>query len=209
MKGKFITIEGLDGSGKTTVLEHIKVFLEKENYPIELTREPGGTEKSEAIRNIILNGSIDKRTEVLLFAASRREHVVKKILPALNKGKIVISDRFLDSSIAYQVFARQVAYEEVMKINEFATENLTPDLTLYFDVDVKIALTRTKNRVDNNALDNEKLDFYQKVKDGYDNLAQENQSRIIKIDANQPLENVIEKTLNIIKEKLEEWKENQ
>lgn len=208
MKGKFITIEGLDGSGKTTVLEHIKVFLEKESYPIELTREPGGTEKSEAIRNIILNGSIDKRTEVLLFAASRREHVVKKILPALNKGKIVISDRFLDSSIAYQVFARQVAYEEVMKINEFATENLTPDLTLYFDVDVKIALTRTKNRVDNNALDNEKLDFYQKVKDGYDNLAQKNQSRIIKIDANQPLENVIEKTLNIIKEKLEEWKEN-
>ena len=126
----FITFEGPEGSGKTTVLNQINKLL-SENYNVISTREPGGVSTGEEIRNILLDGeNIDIRTEALLFAASRREHLVEKVIPALKNNKVVLCDRYIDSSLAYQGYARGIGIEEVKKINEFAINGLYPDLTI-------------------------------------------------------------------------------
>lgn len=198
--GQFITFEGPEGSGKTTVIHKVFEMLEND-YDILLTREPGGIKISEAIRNLLLDrdDEMDERTEALLFAAARRQHLVEKILPQLNKDGIVLCDRFVDSSLSYQGYAREIGVEEVKAINEFAIESLYPDLTLYFDVPAEIGLNRIKdNQRDANRLDKEKIEFHHKVTDGYKNLIAEYPDRIKVIDATQPLEKVIEEAYFMI-----------
>ena len=203
----FITIEGTEGSGKTTVAKELAKLLTSNGYEVVHTREPGGTPISESIRNVILdknNTSMDGRTEALLYAASRRQHLVEKIWPALKEGKIVLCDRFLDSSLAYQGYARGLGYDEVLNINLFATENTYPDLTLFFVIEPEAGLQRiakNKNR-EVNRLDLEKLPFHQKVYDAFIELSKKFPERYVTIDASQNLEQVIKDAYNAIQERL-------
>ncbi len=205
----FITLEGTEGSGKSSAMEIVYKRLIDEGYSLVKTREPGGTPISEQIRNVILdkgNTAMDGRTEALLYAASRRQHLVEKIWPSLKEGKLVFCDRYLDSSLAYQGFARGLGIEEVLNINLFATENTFPDLTLLFNLDPKIGLERISkdNGREVNRLDLEKLSFHQKVHQGYLLLAKRYPERIKVIDASLPLEQVAEITYQIIKEKIKQ-----
>lgn len=194
--GQFITFEGPEGSGKTTVIHKVYEKLNKE-YNVIMTREPGGIKISEAIRKLLLDSDddMDERTEALLFAAARRQHLVEKIIPQLEDGGIVLCDRFVDSSLSYQGYAREIGVKEVQAINDFAIENLYPDLTLYFDVPAEIGLNRIKDNQRNaNRLDKEKIEFHHKVTDGYKKLISEYPDRIKVIDATQSLEKVIDDT---------------
>lgn len=199
----FITLEGPEGSGKTTVAKKIIEELNKKGYEVIYTREPGGSEIAESIRNIILdkkNVLMDRKTEVLLFAASRRQHLVEKVLPALKENKVVICDRFLDSSLAYQGHARGAGIEDVYQVNYYAIEGRLPDLTIYFDIDAKIGLNRInidKNR-EVNRLDLEKVEFHNKVREGYLILCEKYPERIKKIDASKTIEEVAQDALNLI-----------
>ena len=200
MKGKFITVEGSDGSGKTSFINFATEYLKEKGYKVITTREPGGTEFSEKVRELLFDSSNDigAKTVSLLFCASRRDHIVKKILPHINEGYIVICDRFVDSSVAYQSYGRGLSKQDILDINAYATDNLEPDLTLYFCVDVEVGLARTKNRDDNNRMDQESLDFYKNVKRGYDDLSRENTERIKVIDASDTYENVQKQALAIL-----------
>lgn len=194
-KGIFITIEGPDGSGKTTILQMLARNLENEGYEVIATREPGGIEIAEQIRKVILdpeNTAMDPRTEALLYAAARRQHLAEKVKPALEEGKIVLCDRFVDSSLAYQGHARGLGIDEVYSINEFAIENMMPEMTLYFDVAPEIGLERiNKNKGrEVNRLDLEKLEFHEKVREGYMIIAERFSDRIVKVDASKDLETV-------------------
>ncbi|WP_235794135.1 dTMP kinase [Streptococcus pneumoniae] len=195
----FITFEGPEGSGKTTVLNQINKLL-SENYNVISTREPGGVSTGEEIRNILLDGeNIDIRTEALLFAASRREHLVEKVIPALKNNKVVLCDRYIDSSLAYQGYARGIGIEEVKKINEFAINGLYPDLTIYLDIDAEVGRERIlKNQRSQNRLDKETLTFHQKVIEGYKILIKTNPERFKVVDATQSIESVISDTYEII-----------
>ena len=203
----FITLEGPEGSGKTTAVEETVEILKSKGYQIVRTREPGGTPISEEIRNIILdkkNTDMDPRTEALLYAASRRQHLVQKVWPAIKEGKIVICDRFLDSSLAYQGGARELGIDEVLNINLFATENTWPDLTLLFDIDPEIGLKRIANNTNRevNRLDLEKLEFHKKVRNTFLELAKRYPDRYVIIDASKSKEEVKQLTLNAIMERL-------
>ncbi len=196
-KGIFITIEGPEGAGKTTIIEMLLEKLESEGYPIMKTREPGGIEISEQIRSVILNKNntaMDGRTEALLYAAARRQHLVEKVLPAIEQGFIVLCDRFIDSSLAYQGFARGIGMDEVYSINTFAIDNRMPDATLYFDIDPEIGMKRINDHKGRevNRLDLENLEFHRKVREGYQLLSRKYSNRIIEIDASQPLQKVYE-----------------
>ncbi|MBC3061429.1 dTMP kinase [Staphylococcus hominis] len=195
----FITFEGSEGSGKTTVLNQINKLL-SENYNVISTREPGGVSTGEEIRNILLDGeNIDIRTEALLFAASRREHLVEKVIPALKNNKVVLCDRYIDSSLAYQGYARGIGIEEVKKINEFAINGLYPDLTIYLDIDAEVGRERIlKNQRSQNRLDKETLTFHQKVIEGYKTLIKTNPERFKVVDATQNIESVVSDTYEII-----------
>ena len=206
-KGIFITIEGPDGSGKTTILQMLAENLEKEGYAVVATREPGGIEIAEQIRKVILdpeNTAMDPRTEALLYAAARRQHLAEKVKPALNAGKVVLCDRFVDSSLAYQGHARGLGIDEVYSINEFAIENMMRAMTLYFDVAPELRLERiNKNKGrEVNRLDMEKLEFHQKVREGYMIIAERFPDRIAKIDASKELEAVYKQAEAKIKELL-------
>ena len=204
----FITLEGPEGSGKTSAINKVKEILESEGHEIVMTREPGGTAISEQIREVILNKentSMDPRTEALLYAASRRQHLVEKIWPSVKEGKIVICDRYLDSSLAYQGFARNLGIDDILRINMYATENTFPDLTLLFDLDPEIGLGRInadKNR-EVNRLDLEKLSFHKAVREGYLKLAKMYPERFVIIDASKSKEEVVEQTLKAIEERLQ------
>ena len=195
----FITFEGSEGSGKTTVLNQINKLL-SENYNVISTREPGGVSTGEEIRNILLDGeNIDIRTEALLFAACRREHLVEKVIPALKNNKVVLCDRYIDSSLAYQGYARGIGIEEVKKINEFAINGLYPDLTIYLDIDAEVGRERIlKNQRSQNRLDKETLTFHQKVIEGYKTLIKTNPERFKVVDATQNIESVVSDTYEII-----------
>ena len=199
----FITIEGTEGSGKTTVAKELAKLLKENGHEVVHTREPGGTPISESIRNVILDRShtaMDGRTEALLYAASRRQHLVEKIWPALKEGKVVLCDRFLDSSLAYQGYARGLGYDEVLNINLFATENTYPDLTLFFVIKPEDGLQRiakNKNR-EVNRLDLEKLPFHQKVYDAFMELTRKFPERFVIIDASKTLPEVIDDAYNAI-----------
>ncbi|MFM1612992.1 dTMP kinase [Streptococcus mutans] len=206
-KGIFISFEGPDGAGKTTVLEAILPQLKKlVAKEVITTREPGGVAIAESIRALILDvnhTNMDDKTELLLYIAARRQHLVERILPELKKGNLVLVDRFIDSSVAYQGYGRGLDADAVTWLNNFATDGLQPDLTLYFDVDSQIGLTRIEKNKERevNRLDLEQLDMHRRVRSGYLKLAQENPDRIVTIDAARPLEKVITDALFIIKQR--------
>lgn len=203
----FITFEGPEGSGKSSVLDKICHQLEHDGFNVLKTREPGGTPISEQIRNIILdksNTNLEPRTEALLYAASRRQHLVEKIWPALKEGKIVLCDRYLDSSLAYQGNARGLGYENILSINNFATENTFPDLTILFDIQPELGLERISKNSNRevNRLDLEKLDFHKKVREGFLELAKKYPERFYIVDASQPFLDVCLEVYDLIKYKL-------
>ena len=203
----FITLEGPEGSGKTTAVEAAVKKLEEMGYQIVRTREPGGTPIAEQIRNVILdkgNTAMDPRTEALLYAASRRQHLVEKVWPALKEGKIVICDRYLDSSLAYQGGARGLGVENILNVNLFATENTWPDLTLLFDIKPEVGLARINANADRevNRLDLEKIDFHNKVRDSFLALARRFPDRYVIIDASQSREAVAKATMEAILSRL-------
>lgn len=201
MKRPFvISIEGGEGAGKSTVLKGISDYFESRNIDFLVTREPGGVRISELIRHIILEKTyteMDARTEALLFAAARRQHLVEKVLPALEAGKIVIFDRFVDSSMVYQGYVRGIGIDAVYEMNQFAIEDFLPDLTLYFDVDPTIGMARITLNPDReiNKLDLEGAAFHEKVRAGYLKLLEMYPNRIVKIDANKDLEHVLMATI--------------
>ena len=203
----FITLEGPEGSGKTTAVEAAVKALEEKGYQVVRTREPGGTPIAEQIRNVILdkeNTKMDFRTEALLYAASRRQHLVEKVWPALKEGKIVICDRYLDSSLAYQGGARGLGVDNVLNINLFATENTWPDLTLLFDIKPEIGLARIASNSSRevNRLDLEKLEFHNKVRETFLSLAKKYPERYVIIDASLDRETVAKNTLDAILNRL-------
>ena len=203
----FITLEGPEGSGKTSAIKIVKKQLKKEGHQIIMTREPGGTPISEQIRNVILdkgNTAMDYRTEALLYAASRRQHLVEKVWPNVKEGKIVICDRYLDSSLAYQGYARELGVEDILNVNMYATEGTFPDLTLLFDLEPEVGLARinANSSREVNRLDLEKLDFHHRVRNGYLSLAKRFPDRFVIIDASKDLEEVAASALNAIKERL-------
>ncbi|RKP45470.1 dTMP kinase [Cohnella endophytica] len=186
--GTFITIEGGDGTGKTTLIQALALQAREQGHEVMITREPGGIPIAEAIRAIILgteNTAMDARTEALLYAAARRQHLAEKVMPALRKGAIVICDRFVDSSLAYQGYARGLGIEAVWEINRFAIEDCMPDLTLYLDLDPEVGLARIEQNGDRevNRLDLEGLAFHRKVREGYKLLESQFADRFVTIDA--------------------------
>ncbi|MET3683783.1 dTMP kinase [Alkalibacillus flavidus] len=195
MSGLFITFEGVEGAGKSTVIQHIASKLEETGYDVMMTREPGGIDIAEKIRQVILDPThtaMDARTEALLYAAARRQHLVEKVMPALEAGTIVLCDRFVDSSLAYQGHARGLGIDDVYDINHFAIEDCMPDLTILFDLDPQVGLDRIQDndKREKNRLDLEKIDFHNKVKEAYDILKVRFNDRIQSIDAHQSLEEV-------------------
>lgn len=203
----FITFEGPEGSGKTSVLKEIVGRLKNEGYNLIQTREPGGTPISEDIRDIILNKSntnLDPRCEALLYAASRRQHLVEKIWPALKEDKIVFCDRYLDSSLAYQGAARGIGIEEILKINMFATEGTFPDLTILFNISPELGLMRISKNANReiNRLDLEKLEFHTKVQKAFLALAEVYKDRYVVVDASRPFDVVCDDVYKIIKNKI-------
>lgn len=208
MNGLFITIEGADGSGKTTVTHEVVKRLKETGIDVIHTREPGGIDIAEQIRDIILNPDnkeMDAKTEALLYAASRRQHLVEKVIPALNEGKLVISERYIDSSLAYQGVGRGIGLEAVYEMNRFATEDLMPHLTIFIDVKPEVGLSRiNQNRTNKDRLDLEKTDFHRRVYEGYQQVKDRFKDRITVVDGNQSLEQVIEDVLQIIMKKLKE-----
>lgn len=208
MLRRFITIEGIEGSGKSTLLNHIEAALTKRGFSLLLTREPGGVKVAEEIRAVLLNPQnkeIDGVTEALLYAAARRQHLTQKMIPALKEGKVVLCDRYVDSSLAYQGYARGIGLDRVMEINRFAVGEAFPSLTLYLDVEPEIGLQRIyKDRKrEINRLDMESLHFYQRVREGYLLLAEREPTRVKVIDARVPMEEVTEAALTILYRHLE------
>jgi dTMP kinase len=188
----FITFEGGEGSGKTTLILSLMDWLKENNIEAISTREPGGSKIAEKIRGIILdveNKQITSKTEALLFAAARVQHLEETVLPALSLNKVVVCDRYIDSSLAYQGCARGLGIEAVLKINAFAVEHM-PNYTVYIDQDPEIGLSRIKSR-DNNRLDLEQLDFHKKVRAGYLKLAELYKNRYIVINGNQSMDALI------------------
>ncbi len=202
-EGVFITLEGPEGSGKSTIIKLLEGYFNEKGADYVSTREPGGINIAEQIRNVILdknNTAMDGRTEALLYAASRRQHMFEKVIPALKNGKVVICDRFVDSSLAYQGYARGLGIDEVMKINEFAIEGYMPNLTLYLDIKPEIGLDRIAKNKDRevNRLDLEKLDFHKRVREGYLILLEKYPDRIKKINAEKSIEVVFGQIKDIL-----------
>jgi len=205
--GKFITFEGPEGAGKTTIIELLKNHFQKTGFEAVFTREPGGIHIAEKIREVILNKdhtNMDGRTEALLYAAARRQHLVEKVIPALKEGKTVICDRFIDSSLAYQGYARGLGIDEVYSINEFAINGCFPDLTIYFNIEPEVGLKRIEANSDRekNRLDLEGLAFHRKVQEGYKEVVEKFQDRIISINANNPKEDVLKDVITVLENHL-------
>ena len=205
MKGTFISFEGPDGAGKTSVINAIyHDMTSRLGYQkVLLTREPGGNRISEQIRDVLFddqNTNMDARTEALLFAAARRQHIVEDIEPALKAGKVVLSDRYIDSSVAYQGGGRHLGTDNIWELNQFAIHGLLPQLTIYLDIDSELGIQRiNQHRSDQvNRLDREKLRFHRDVRASYLVLAQRHKERIVVIDASQPLADVISDTQRAI-----------
>lgn len=202
-KGLFITIEGGEGAGKTTLIETLAEYGAASGRIVVTTREPGGIPIAEQIRQVILDPkhtAMDARTEALLYAAARRQHLVEKVIPALDRGEIVICDRFIDSSLAYQGHARGLGIEEVWEINRFAIAGTMPDLTIYMDVRPEVGLDRI-SKGDNrevNRLDLESLAFHNRVREGYNLLLQRYPDRMSLIDAEQTPEAVAAQVITLV-----------
>ena len=209
----FVTIEGPEGSGKTTIGKKIVEKLIASGYEVIYTREPGGIEIAEQIRNVILdvkNTNMDPKTEALLYAASRRQHLIEKIVPALKDNKIIICDRFVDSSLAYQGHARKLGIDNVYEINKFAIDTLMPDLTLLFDIDPKLGLERINaNKLrEVNRLDLEQLEFHTLVREGFLKIQSREPNRIKIVDASKSIEEVFNAAYQLIEEAIRKFHEN-
>lgn len=206
MKGIFISIEGMDGSGKTTQIQMLREYFEKEGRKVIITREPGGTRISEDIRETILdirNQEMGDITEALLYAASRAQHVHELIKPALERGDIVICDRFVDSSIVYQGFARGLGEEMVRTINNYAIQGIMPDITFFLDIDHATGMERKKNQQELDRLEAEKERFHQLVREGYHRLIEKEGNRIISVDASRSIETIHQDLVRAVLSKIE------
>lgn len=202
----FITFEGGEGSGKSSAILEIKTRLESIGYSVVVTREPGGIKIAEDIRNIILdvdNTAITYETEALLYAASRTQHLHQKVLPALENNQIVLCDRYLDSSLAYQGYGRDLGFDDVLDINKYALKFM-PEKTFFIDVKPEVALKRIVNRDKQDRLDLEAIDFHNKVYNGYLEVVRRYSDRVEVIDGTLELNEIIEvlydKILKIVKE---------
>lgn len=210
MRGYFISIEGSDGSGKSTQMKKMVSYLEGKGFSVLVTREPGGTPVAEKIRELILdaeNKALTDKAEMLLYAASRAQHVAEKILPSLEQGKIVISDRFVDSSIAYQGYGRDLG-DIVAQVNDIATGGLCPDLTVFLDVPPQMGLSRKQTEADHtlDRLELEKLEFHERVYGGYLTLCKDYPERIYAVDGTQKPEVVFMEIQKALDSLLEEHK---
>ena len=203
LEGKFISFEGPEGAGKTTVIKEVYERLKNEGKQVILTREPGGIRIAEKVREIILDNDhqeMDAKTEALLYAAARRQHLVEKVVPALREGTIVLCDRFVDSSLAYQGHARGLGIDEVLSINKFAIGDTMPDLTVFFDINPEAGLARiaANEMREENRLDKESLHFHELVYDGYLELIRRYPERIQVTDASLSQGGVTENVWKII-----------
>lgn len=193
MNGLFITFEGVEGCGKTTQITLLKEFLEHKGHTVVATREPGGTPIAEKIRHILLNADHDEmahETELLLYAAARAQHVVEKIKPALEKGHIVICDRYYDSTTAYQGAGRSIDREKLNWLHAYATVGCIPDITFLIDLPVNIGLKRVIARAEADRLERETIDFHQRVRDGFLAIAKAEPNRVTIIDGTQSIEDI-------------------
>ena len=208
-KGLFITFEGGEGVGKTTQINLLKSYLLNINYKVVCSREPGGTIEGEQVRKLLVSGSSktwDPMSEALMFNASRRQHINKIILPSLDKGNIVLCDRFIDSTIVYQGYAGSIEQSILKDLHKKFCYNLYPDLTFFLNLDASLGLKRTRKRSDykeENRFENFGLDYHNKISKGFNNLANNNKERIITIDASQSIEQISKNIINFINLKLE------
>ncbi|KXY51452.1 thymidylate kinase [Bacillus cereus] len=199
--GLFISIEGGEGSGKSALIQGLALYLEEQGMECLTSREPGGVKVAEEIRELIMENEMDAITEALLFASARREHFKNKISPALTEGKIVICDRFVDSSIVYQGYVQGIGMDNVLSINSQALEGLVmPHLTLYLDVEPTIALNRiAQNNRETNRFDEKSMEFHKKVREGYLLIEEKYSNRIKKVDASLSKEEVLQQSIEYIK----------
>ncbi|MEX1013200.1 MAG: dTMP kinase [Waddliaceae bacterium] len=208
----FITIEGGEGVGKSTLTQKIAEDLKSRGIDVLATREPGGTALGDIIRNILLDpgslAKVGKRAELLLFLAARAQHIEEVILPALRVGKIVLCDRFNDSTVAYQGAARTIGVDDTQEICDLVCDGLVPDLTLYLDLDPEIGLSRTKPSDsfampdDVDRIESEKLSFHKKVRQGFHEIARQDLERFRIIDASSPIDIVLKDAMKEIDERL-------
>ncbi|MBR3041279.1 MAG: dTMP kinase [Eubacterium sp.] len=192
-QGIFITMEGPDGSGKSTQIALLKEYLEKEGYDVLITREPGGTAISEAIREVILNKDFQEMspvTEMLLYASARAQLIHEVVGPALEKGQAVISDRFVDSSLVYQGIARGLGVEKVYEVNLNAIGKYMPDVTFLLDLPAEVGIARKKGQKDLDRMELESLEFHKSVAQGYRDMAARFPERIKSVDATRPVEEI-------------------
>ncbi len=201
-RGMFITFEGIDGCGKSTQLENLKKYLEEKNYEVISTLEPGGSKLGQQLRQILLHydGFVSDVAELFLYLADRSQHVEEIVQKNVEKGVIVLCDRHIDSTVAYQGYGRKQDIEKIEFLNNIATKNKKPDLTFLFDVDVEIGQKRVGKEKDR--LEKESLDFHKRVKEGYLKIAQNEPDRVKVINANMTIEEVFKEVKKIIDEKL-------
>lgn len=204
MRGLFITFEGPDGSGKSTQITRLKEYLSSKGYDVLLVREPGGTRISEQIRSVILdteNKGMNPICEAMLYAASRAQLTHQVIIPALEDGRMVIADRFVDSSIVYQGYARGLGEEMVGTINSYATGGLVPDITFLINIPAEVGIARKNNQQKLDRLEEESISFHKKVHEGYNRL-KDKHSRIVEIDGTKNIDEIACEIEAIIIEKL-------
>ena len=210
MRGYFVSFEGPDGAGKSTVLKEVLNQIGSElKTQYLVTREPGGSKIAEKIRDIILdpaNDKMDNKTEALLYAASRSQHVEEIIRPALKEGKVVFSDRYVDSSLAYQGAGRDLGIQEVKQINDFATDKLDPDLTFFLDLDPEVGLKRIEKLRpgQEDRLEQENLAFHKKVYAGFLEVKETYPERFVTVDATQPIDQVVSQVIATLKQRMPE-----
>ncbi len=194
----FITFEGIDGVGKSTQIDIVESWLNKKGLPFIRSFEPGGTDLGQEIRHLLLHrkGEVSSRSEALLYAADRAHHVQTKIRPALNEGKVVLADRYFDSSVAYQGAARELNLNEVRDISLWAVNNLLPDLTVLLDLDAEQAISRrNQTGTGPDRLEKEKVDFFERAREAYLTLAKNEPERFMVLDAAETVEQISEKLI--------------
>ncbi len=205
-KGLFISFEGIEGTGKSTQARLLRDWLETKGIEAVLTREPGGTEIGKSIRHVLLDekhARMDPATEFLLYAADRRQHMAEEILPALKRGLVVITDRFSDSTRAYQGYARGLDMPLLEKLNEVATEGREPDLTLLLDMDVCEGLLRNRNANKSDRLEMEDVDFHERVREGFLSIQRAEPERVKLIDATGSVEDVHARVIETVRKLLD------
>lgn len=210
MNGFFLTVEGIEGCGKTTQLKRLAKQLRDAGHNCVMTKEPGGTPIGDRVRAILLDPQaegMDALSELFLLAASRRQHVVELVQPALEKGAVVLCDRYAEASVVYQGYGRGLDLQQVLDINRWATDGITPDITLVFDLPEAVGLERarsrnaTENLMAESRLEGEDLAFHRRVREGYLVLAKEHPERFAVIDANRPIDDVFTDVIRVLRER--------